>query len=114
MTNPMVRVVLCAAIAVSLNVHAAVANPSTHGRDGFAQILVAAPQSAGIQTNRPNQRLEISKRRSNTTYSACVLLTAGGPAADRGHIGIVLQNGERPPFFPAGRPSGRSPPKRIS
>jgi hypothetical protein len=113
MTNPMLRVLVCAVIAVSLNVHAAVASPSTDGRGGFAQILAGTPQLPAIHANRANQRLDTSKRR-NSAYSACVLPTASGPAADRGHIGIVLQNGERPPFLSVGRSSGRSPPNRIS
>src|SRR5579862_5194236 len=113
MTNPKLRVLLCAAIAISLNVHAAVASPSTEGSGGFAQILAGAPQSPGIHANRLNQRLDTSKRRSNATDSACVLPTGNRTAEGRGYGGVVIRNGERPSYLPAGRASGRSPPNLI-
>jgi hypothetical protein len=113
MITSTLRVLLCAAVAISLNVHAAAANPSMDGSGGFAQILAGAPQAPGIHANRTNQGLQISKRRC-PTHSAFVLPTAAGPAADWGHGGIITQNGERLSFLPAGRAIGRSPPNRIS
>jgi hypothetical protein len=105
------RALVCLLIALSLNVQA-VGQP-TDAREKFSRILTAAPQPARIQANRPNPRLENSKQRNSDDFSF-ILLARGGPAHEGRRGTIVIHNPGLPAFASVHRPSGRSPPDRIS